>query len=220
MSASATTSGYSLTPAPTVRLGVSYRSGINQNLGGDADFTVPAQARFFWQQGRFVDSKVRSPVDLPDSMLFGFHHQINEDWTAAASALWTHWSRIESLTLKFSSPMGVTSQPQNWRDTWRGALGLSYRLVPTAVLRAGLAYDQSPVPGATLRSPRIPDSDRVWLTAGVTYQLFENISLHGAYAHLFFQHAPIRNSGMTGDQLIGTFSTDIDVVGVQVDWRF
>lgn len=216
--------GYNLgllfSPASTTRLGISYRSGINQNLSGDADFSVPERARFLSREGRFVDTKVRSPVPLPDSVLFGFHHQIDEDWTLTGSALWTHWSRIESLTLKFSSPMGVSSQPQDWRDTWRGAVGLSYRLTVPAVLRAGLAYDQSPIPGAALRSPRIPDSDRIWLTAGVTYQPFESVTLHGAYAHLFFQDAPIRHGGTTGDQLIGTFSTHIDIIGLQMDWRF
>lgn len=212
--------GLLYSPGPMTRLGVSYRSGINQSLTGKADFTVPARALPLTQQGQFADSSVRSPVQLPDSVLFGFHHQFDEQWAVTADALWTHWSRIESLTLKFSSPQGISTQPMDWQNTWRGAIGLSYRLLSATTLRAGLAYDQSPVPSALLRSPRIPDSDRVWLTAGVTYELLANITLHGAYAHLFFRNAPIQRGGTTGDQLIGTFYDHVDIVGLQMDWRF
>ena len=207
-------------PTSATRLGVSYRSGIEQSLSGDADYSLPAQALPLAGGGRFADSKVTAPVRLPDSLLFGFHQALGERWTLTGDALWTHWSRIDALTIRFSSSGGVSRERMDWRDTWRGAVGLSYQPLPATTLRAGLAYDQSPISRASLRSPRIPDSDRVWLTAGISYRVAAEVTVHAAYAHLFFSGAPIRHLGMTGDLLQGQFSNDLDIVGLQMDWLY
>ncbi len=61
-------------------------------------------------------------------------------------------------------PADVTTT--RWRNTLFGSLGLEYRASRTSgASRAGAAYDQSPVSDAT-RETRIPDADRVWLSAG------------------------------------------------------
>lgn len=216
--------GYNLgllySPTAATQVGIGYRSGINQSLTGDADFSVPMVAAPLTRRGPFSDTGIRSPVQLPDSVLFGIQHRIDADWVLTADALWTHWSRVESLSVRRAAGGRLSEQVLDWQDAWRAALGVSYRLRPHMKLRAGVAYDESPIPSASLRSPSIPDSDRIWLTAGFTWQVLDDVTLHGGYAHLFFQDAPIRHAGASGDWLIGTFSDRLDIAGLQFDWRF
>jgi len=84
----------------------------------------------------------------------------------------------------------------------------------------GFAYDQTPVPNARYRSPRIPDASRYWLTAGLTYAVMKNVNIHAAYAHLFMNDAGINHRGATADVLAGQYSEQINIGGLQMDWRF
>ena len=52
-------------------------------------------------------------------------------------------------------------------------------------IRAGIARDESPVPNVVLRTPRVPDSDRTWLTLGASYAYSKSYSVDIGYAHLF-----------------------------------
>lgn len=216
--------GYNLgllyAPSPNSRMGASYRSGIHHSVAGDADYTVPVAALPLTQGGQFVDTRMQSPVHLPDSVSFGLYHRFDPRWAVTADALWTHWSLVKSLAVRFSSAQPDSVQPLDWQDTWRVAVGVNYNFAPGTTFRLGVAYDQTPVPSAHRRLPRIPDSDRVWLAAGVSFSPIENITAHGGYAHLFFQDAPVKTVGPTGDLLAGQFSNHLDIVGIQLDWRF
>ena len=108
-----------------------------------------------------------------------------------------------------------------WQDTWRYAFGVNYSSESNRwTLRSGFAYDQTPIPNAQLRSPRIPDTSRYWLTAGLTYALLKNMHIHAAYAHLFMDDPSINRQGATSDILIGQYSEQINLGGLQLDWRF
>lgn len=216
--------GYNLgllyAPGADTRLGVSYRSRIHQDIAGNADYAVPPAAVPLTQGGQFVNTRTHTPVDLPDTVSFGVYHRFDPRWSVSADALWTHWSLLKSFALKFSSAQPDLVQPLDWRDTWRVALGVNYDLAPDTTFRLGVAYDQTPIPSAQRRLPRIPDSDRVWLAVGMSFRPADSMTVHAGYAHLFFQDAPTKSAGPTGDLLVGRFSNQIDIVGLQLDWRF
>jgi long-chain fatty acid transport protein len=216
--------GYNLgilyAPTADTRLGVSYRSAIHHQVEGDADYNIPTQVLPLTRAGQFIDTSIRSPITLPDTVSFGFYHRFAPQWAISADALWTHWSPIQSLTVKFSSAQPDSVQRLDWQDTWRYALGLSYLFTPATTFRIGVAYDETPIPNRQRRTPRIPDSNRIWLAAGVSFSPADNLTVHGAYAHLFFNGAPITNTGPTGDNLNGKFYDTVDIVGLQLDWRF
>ncbi|SER75949.1 long-chain fatty acid transport protein [Nitrosomonas sp. Nm51] len=208
-------------PTENTRFGASYRSKVQHNIRGNADFTVPENARLLTQGHVFVDTSAKTPVTLPDNVLFGFFHQFNAAWALSADALWTRWSRIRELRTHFSSLQPDDVQTMKWKDTWRFAFGLRYSpIINKLTLRTGFSYDESPVSSPLHRSPRIPDNDRYWLTAGATYAVLKNIDVHVAYAHLFINDTSINRTGSTGDQLTGKFTEHINIVGLQLDWRF
>lgn len=217
--------GYNLgifyTPNQDTRFGVSYRSKVNHDVSSTANFTVPDNAVLLTQNNVFVDTRAKTSVTLPDNVMFGVYRRLNSAWAVTADAMWTHWSHIQELRTKFSSAQPDDVQVMKWKNTWRLGVGVSYTpVIDKITLRTGFAYDESPVSDPSHRSPRIPDNDRYWLTAGFSYSMLKNINLHAAYAHLFISDAAVNRIGTTGDQLVGKFSEHINIVGLQLDWRF
>lgn len=214
--------GIFFTPGENTRFGVSYRSSVHHDVRGNANFSVPDSATVLTRGNVFVDTAASTSVTLPDNVLFGFYRRLNASWAISADAMWTHWKHIQELRTTFSSSQPDDVQHLLWKNTWRYALGVSYSppRVNRLIIRTGFAFDESPVPNSRVRSPRIPDNDRYWLTAGLSYAIFKNINLHAAYAHLFISDASINRTGSTGDQLVGKFSEYINIVGLQLDWRF
>lgn len=203
------------------RLGLSYRSKIKHDVQGKANFSVPDNAIGLTRNGSFVDTNAKTSVTMPDNVMFGFSHRLNSRWAISADALWTRWSHVQELRTEFSSAQPDDIHSFKWENTWRYALGVSYTPEESKwTFRSGFAYDETPVPNSRLRSPRIPDNDRYWLTAGFTYAFLKNLNLHGAYAHLFFTDPSINISGATDDRLVGDFSEQINIVGLQLDWKF
>ncbi len=201
------------------RFGVSYRSRIAHDEHGNANLSVPGNAMILTGRGS-IDNNAFTSITLPDNVLFGFSHRFSPRWAISADALWTHWSLVKELRTNFSSAQPDV-QNLKWDDTWRYAFGVNYFSGTNKwIFRTGFAYDQTPVPDAQHRSARIPDSSRYWLTAGLTYALLKNVNIHAAYAHLFMNDSSINNRGSTASYLVGQYSEQINIGGLQLDWRF
>jgi long-chain fatty acid transport protein len=207
--------------SPNTRLGIAYRSKIDQTLRGDADFSVPAAALPLTRGGTvFVDTDAKAEVHLPDSLALGVYHRFGPRWAVAADVLWTRWSRFKELRIRFDSAQPDLVSQQDWNDAWRYAVGVNYLWSPSWTLRGGVAYDQTPVPDPQLRSPRAPDSDRVWLTFGASHRFTNHATVHLAYAHLFINDPHIDTLSPTGDRLVGRYEAHTDIVSLQMDWSF
>jgi long-chain fatty acid transport protein len=90
------------------------------------------------------------------------------------------------------------------------SLGVEYDLPSRTTLRAGYMYDESPVRGR-FASPRIPDSDRHWISLGVSQSVTDQISADLGLAYAFFDERKIRLSGTaTENTLRGSLEADID----------
>ena len=131
-------------------------------------------------------------------------------WRLLAGAEWTRWSRLQSLDIDLSNGLTL-SEDHAWRDTWRLSLGTEHRRGPWT-WRAGLAWDQSPVPDKAHRYPRLPDVDRTWLAVGVGYAAGP-WTLSAGYAHLFMAD----RSGVH-PPLAYRSATDLLSVGVTRSW--
>jgi long-chain fatty acid transport protein len=108
----------------------------------------------------------------------------------------------------------------NWTDTWRYAVGANYYHNDRLTFRTGVAYDETPLPNAASRTPRLPDNDRLWLSVGASYRVSDRLSADIGYAHLFIDDTPIRRTGSTGSVLIGNYESEADIFSVQVNYVF
>ena len=113
----------------------------------------------------------------------------------------------------------LVNSENGWDDSFRYSVGVRYTPRPRWAFRLGTAYDEGTVPNERLRTPRIPESDRVWLAAGVGYRPFQRVGMYLGYAHLFVIDKRIDNPDpVTGHVIRGTYTGEADIVGVQLTY--
>jgi len=208
------------------RIGVHYRSEVEQNIKGHAKFTLPQQAAGTLLGYAFSDTKVEADVDLPAMASISAFHQLNGEWAIMADYTWTGWSSIPELRFDFANslPDGITTF--DWDDTNRFSLGATFR--PSNVhwtYRLGVAYDESPIPNAASRSARLPDNDRVWLAIGAGFEPSKNLKIDIGYAHLFMDDPEIAKTGLepedvTRGALNGSYDSSVDILSIEARYVF
>ena len=123
--------------------------------------------------------------------------------------------------MTFDNGQAPVSEAFNWQDSYRFAIGGEYKVLEQLTLRAGTAYEISPVGNAGERSPRDPDTDRYWLSAGIGYQLDQNLGLDFGYSHLFARNGNTTQNSTTAGTLIGDFEDDsADIISADVTYHF
>lgn len=213
-------------PMDAMRIGIAYRSSIKQNLTGDATFTRSVAFNTFLTgagSSAFINTPVTAAIDLPASLSLSMVRMVSPQLELMGDISWTEWSKFQELRIVYANPAQPNSvTTENWKDTMRYALGLSYRLNDSIKLRSGLAYDESPVPDAQHRTPRIPDNNRTWIALGMTYTRSERISFDMGYAHLFVKDSTVNNTteAAIAHNLQGTYENSVDMLSAQMNYRF
>jgi len=205
------------------RLGAAYRSRIKHTLKGDADFSgVPAGLSPY---PVFKNTGVEADITLPDSLSVSFFHQFNPQWKIMADFTWTHWNLFKELRVNFDNPYQSSSvTTEEWQDSYRYSLGLTYSPNSNWTFRVGTAYDTSAVPNEQRRTPRVPDEDRIWTAFGIGYKFSKTVSFDLGYAHLFIKDPKI-NKNPTGEDAVrgglkGTYDSYINIVSAQLNVNF
>ena len=212
------------------RLALAYRSSVHQKLEGHAYFNgIPAAfALSPALTAGFANGSVNAKLTTPDSASVSIFHQINHQWDVMADLTWTHWSVFHDLTvIRTSGALSgrtLSSVPENWDNTIRASLGASYRYNDALKLRAGLAYDQSPV-SLEFRTPRTPNTDRTWLSLGANYRFTPTSSMDVGYTHIFVNNAFLNKTTDTSiaalrDIVKGSYDSDVDIFSVQFTHTF
>jgi long-chain fatty acid transport protein len=221
------TAGLTVTPTPTTSIGLGYRSAINQKINGT--LSVPPAIAAFSTPG-----SASTTVNLPDVVSLGLRQKLAPQWTGLATIEWSNWSRIgtstivqgngsPSLVFNGVAPVAATI-PFEYKDGWFFSLGAEYQWSQALALRAGVAYEKSPI-SDQVRIPILADNDRTWLSFGASYQLTPKIGLDFAYSHLFVKSTPINvipgNPSFNGAvTYTGTVNSQIDIVSVGLKYRW
>lgn len=204
--------------APTTRVGFAYRSKIKQELEGDATFA--GANPLFAALNVLVPTNVTADVTLPESASLSFYHELNNQWALLADATWTKWSRFQELRVDFASNQPDSVTVEDWDNSMRYSLGVNYRYSSDWLLRAGVAFDEEPIPDVQHRTPRIPGNDRTWLALGANYRYSPALSFDVGYAHLFVDDPSINHTDSNGFRVTGTYDASVDILSAQVNWNF
>jgi long-chain fatty acid transport protein len=211
--------------SPSTRLGLAYRSRVTINVTGRANFTVPAAGGFATAGGSFVNTGLKASVTLPDSLSLSVASD-HDKWTWLADATWTGWSTFNELRITYDNPLQPDSvTTEKWKNTMRYSAGMNYQYSDKTLLRAGWAYDETPVPDAEHRTARIPGNSRRWISLGVGYKMKKDLNLDVGYSHLFISDTPINNTFESGvptlaATLNGTYQASVDILSAQLVWKY
>jgi len=214
----------------STRFGLAYRSEIKHRLEGEVKASVPAALLGLNPAlaGYFQTQNINGSITLPATASISFFHQLTDKLALMADISWTQWSSFDELTINFegSGIAGNTSTTttENWDDTWRYAIGASYQVTESLLLRTGVAFDETPIPDE-YRTPRIPGEDRIWLSLGAGYRILDSLVLDAAYAHLFVSDSKMEKSAANPEDasrgtVVGKFENSVDILSVQLSYNF
>lgn len=201
------------------RVGLSWRQGIGYDLEGTVDFDRSSACDASACANALADGNVRASLDLPDILTLSATHGFGEDWRVDADIAWYEWDSLQKLRIERPNGQEVSTLELEYDNTVRYALGGTYTGFGSTTLRAGVAYDESPISSPETTTPRVPDGDRTWVTLGATFGLSDTSSIDVGYAHLFVDGVDV-NDTRQGNTLRGEFDPTVDIVSVAGNWRF
>ena len=196
-----------------MQIGLGFRSAIEHEIEGDLNHVLPIEAK----------------VVLPETVTFGIRQQLTDAFSLNGTVEWTNWSRLgfprvyNALTGTLSP---VPALPLDYDDGWFYSLGAEYRFSPAFTMRAGVGYEISPI-DERVRSPRLADDDRIWLSVGASYQWTDRLALDVGYSYIFAANDTklrVVPGNPSYNPQVGPLVADVDVdahivsVGLKYRW--
>jgi long-chain fatty acid transport protein len=198
------TAGATFTPMPGTVIGIGYRSALDQDIDGTLSATT----------GGSTPGSISTEIRLPDMVTIGLRQRIGDRFTLLAGFEWSNWSRIGTTTVR--TPSGATATisggqvvlPFQYDDGYLYSLGGEYQYSPALTLRAGIAFEKSPITD-NVRTPRLPDNDRTWYSVGASYKVEQvrGLTLDAGYSYIDVKDTPINLGPTTGNPWSGPGST-------------
>jgi len=212
--------------SPRTRAGLTYHSKVAYKLKGD---TKLYGAGFDSLGAGTYDASLS--IDTPESVDMSVTHDLDDQWTLYAGAMWTRWSRFEAIIIEnegipaaLRGNLDPIVEEQDWHDTWSYAIGAAYKLNRQWTLRTGLAFDQSPTNNLH-RSPRIPSGDRTAISLGLAWHPTDDVTIDMAYAYLREDEVEVNRSrsyqgGALTANYDATFKSSAHGFGASLSYRF
>lgn len=236
------------------RMGVNYRSKVEHTLKGTANWTAEGPAlttplpalggatlydAAIKARGYVPHEKASVKIITPESLSVHGMYKATDKLNLFGDLTWTRHSRFNTVNLMFENTkiVGANSDgtprtsdrtiiKPNWRNTYRAAVGGSYQYSEPLQLRAGIAFDQSPVRSAESRMNTLPDGNRIWYSVGAKYQYRKNHVFDLAYSHVHINDTAFKATASVGDNVdskgsgSAKFNNYANIVGFQYSYKF
>lgn len=128
-------------------MGVVYRSRIKHSMEADFHAYDVVNSNTNQYLGNF-SGDAYGEVTLPESWHIGYSHKFNDKTRVELNAVRTGWDTYKNLNIMLSGTGGMdglVSNPKNWEDGWRYAIGIEHKLSDKYTVMAGYAYDESSI---------------------------------------------------------------------------
>jgi len=224
------------------RIGVAYHSRINHDFKGTETVGIDASLRDELNLLGTLIPGVSAPAAsspatdkfvFPQSVTIGVYQRLTSRFDVMASAEWYNWASSPPLIIADPSTAslsgGAIYQPFNFRNSWTAGAGADFFPVPKLKLMTGVGYDETPVL-SVYRNDLLPDSNRIMVGGGFSYQLFSNLQVHAAYAHFFLAGSgisqtrqslePTGPAATAAGTLTGNYNIAVNVFSTGVTLRF
>jgi len=206
------------------RLGISYKSKVKTELEGEYKGTSSASSPLSpIGSQQTVDGTL--DINLPSILEVSGYHKLTDKFALSYSWMYTTWSDFGDIVGESVDPAACNDgnkqgqcvlKEEDFNNSSRYAVGGEYYLSEAITLRAGYAFDEQ----AGEASLSIPDTDRQWYTAGITYRATSALSFDFAAALVAGEEITfVENIPLTGDQTF-TSSGDAYIYSAQMNYSF
>ena len=204
-----------------IRFGASYRSEMDIDLEGEADFTQisTGNAQLDALVGATFpnDDAISTTLPFPAVAAVGVAFSPSDRVDIEFDVTHMTWSRFEALAVDFENqPARSFVREQNWNDSSAYRLGTNIEATQEWDVRLGVLYDENPQPVEAV-SPLLPDADRIGMTFGAGWH-------HGPWivdGAAFILHFKDRSTeGRNPEGFDGTYETDAVLWSINFGYRF
>lgn len=215
--------GINVKPAAGTSIGIGYRSSIDHKLEGK--ITANGDLGAALGGAGILPASISANLETPDKLTGSIRQDLTDRARLFATVEWTNWSKLG--TIPVDGAPSPTELLFEWEDGWYFALGGEYDYSEKLTLRAGGAYEISPIQKDTSRLVQLPDADRIWASVGASYDVgnllgMGNSTIDFAYSHVFVEGADFNRHPSSSPGPVYTGSTDsaVDVVslGMTTKW--
>lgn len=216
-------------PMPRLSLALTGRTPSTIAMKGDADIklwipdgvTLPIPSGVYGTTDSPMD--ITADLPLPAEIGGGLSFKVLPNMSVSMDYAYTMWSDLDKVTVELDEPVVILGNSIserdlifNWEDTNRISLGTEY-LLPCSAIRAGLYWEQSPIPDETM-IPTLPDiNDKLSLNLGYgrTFGRW-NVDVNGQYTA--FKEREVTTA--TTENMTGTYNANVISGNVGIGYRF
>ena len=183
-------------PTKNLDFGLTYRSRVNLSTEGNA--------KLYIGDSKVYDGGTSVTIPLPASMSIAAAYTFSTKTTIEAVYERTFWSAYSSIDFNYTSDISPILVPyfddpvaKDWKDTNSYRLGLTQEL-DSVTLMAGLVFDETPTPEATLGFES-PGSDSLSLSCGGRYVLSDSLDMGLGILYSMKEDRTVKNASIDGE---------------------
>ena len=194
--------GYNLAlaykPTSDLEVGLTYRSQVDLTQEGTAKLHTTYGGPATYNGDAYLT------VPLPAAFNAAIAYTLPTKTTIEIVYEKTYWSAYKNLDFDYDGTEDATlgaifgsAKPKNWNDTETYRIGLTQELDDVTVM-AGLVFDESPTPEATL-GYELPDSNSMAVSLGGRYKLNDKMDIALAALYSMHEDRTVKNDSIDGE---------------------
>ena len=183
-----------------LRVGIAYNSEIELDLSGDLDIPLG------------ITPSINLTIPLAQAVRWGIHWDVTDRIALLLSGDWEDWSAAASLPVSVGG--GATAIPLKFKDTWKGSIGLHYRLTDKWLRQTGFTYDTSALDDKD-RTAAFPIDRTIRVAVGALYDLSESVRYGMSFEWLNLGNAKVSDAFVKGEYE----TNDIFFIGLNITWK-
>lgn len=210
--------GAFITPNKKTSLGVSYRSAINLKVtNGEASFeSIPASAAEIFP----ASTSFTTTLKMPSVISIAIGHRFTDDVRAQFEINYTGWKSFQEIDLDFPDEYVELNASGTLYRKYKNAvairLGAEWDINSKFTLRAGAAYDQTPVKDGYV-TPDWPDANKYSFACGLGYNVTDQLTIDFSYGLETIKERQDKN---LQTNLNGSFKTYVNAIGLGLSYEF
>jgi len=209
--------GVMIEPSDRTRIGVRYLTETELDFKDNIYFSGvgPAIADLTKSVG-----KLDLGMKMPQSVMAGIFHQVNDEWAILGSVGWDDWSRFSRVHVRVDGTGINRVVDAGFDDTWHFGVGTQYQYSPKLMLTAGFSYDSSMSTGST-RPIMLPLGAMYRYGLGFKYQKSDNLLFGGGLSFLWEGDLKVKKAGspVSGGVVDGKYeNVSITFLSFYVQW--
>ncbi|MGQ1889693.1 OmpP1/FadL family transporter [Thermophagus sp. OGC60D27] len=202
--------------SPRFTAGINYRSKVLMKVdGGDATFFVPASMASNFPGNNTFSAE----LPMPSNLTFGIGLKATDKLLFAFDLQHVGWSDYQDLNFDFkenTAALQDSHNPRNFTNTMIYRLGAEYEATSFLKLRAGVYYDETPIPEDYL-TPETPGTNKTGISVGFSWSLNDKLTVDASLLHIAGQ---TREDGYAPLNFYGTYESSAWIPGVGLSWVF